>query len=350
VPKRITGKTHVGERRERRPNGDIYIYERITAYNEKTKKTYTVSQKLKGKIKFGTREIIPTRPKKRKGEARMVDASREHTGLTDILEWVGNSSDIDNDVFSSFSEGDAAKIISIARYWIGTGGNTLPRIESWQVMHPLPYREGITEDIYGALFKCVGRNEDGIQHYFSLRAKRLDRSPVLAFDSTTISTYSENQSEARQGFNKDGDGLNTIKLLTLYSVKDSEPLAFAKQPGNVPDVISIENALKQIKCLGLEKPLIVTDNGYHSQDNMMKFASRNMKFLTLVDTNIVWVREMVDALRENLAGMSSTCPFDPTICGATATRMHEFTRFRQRSRNGRTATEVTSSRRSVSMM
>jgi transposase len=339
MAKRITGKTHVGERRERRQNGDIYIYERITAYNEKTKKTYTVSQKLKGKIKSGTQEIIPTRPKKRKGDGGVAEAIRRHTGLTDILEWVGKSSGIDNDVLSSFSEGDAAKILSIARYWIGTSGNTLPRLESWQVMHSLPYREAITEDVYGDLFKAVGSNEDGVQSYFSSRAARLDKSPVLAFDSTTISTYSENQLEARQWFNKDGDGLNTIKLLTLYSVKDREPLAFAKQPGNVPDVISIENAMKQIKCLDLEKPLIVTDNGYYSQENMMKFASRNMKFLTLVDSNIVWVREVVDSLRETLASMSSTCPFDPSVCGATATIMHEFSRVRQRSHNGKVAGE-----------
>jgi len=339
MPKRITGKTHVGERRERRPNGDIYIYERITAYNEKTKKTYTVSQKLKGKIKSGTREIIPTRPKKRKGAGSEVGAVRRHTGLTDILEWVGKSSGIDNDVLSSFSEGDAAKILSIARYWVGTNGNTLPRLESWQIMHSLPYREAITEDIYGDLFKDVGRNEDGVQNYFSSRAARLGKSPVLAFDSTTISTYSENQLEARQGFNKNGDGLNTIKLLTLYSVKDREPLAFAKQPGNVPDVISIENAVKQLKCLNLENPLIVTDNGYYSQGNMMRFASRNMKFLTLVDPNVVWVREAVDALRETLASMSSTCPFDPSVCGASTTRKHEFSRVRQRARNGKAAGE-----------
>ena len=339
MPKRRTGKTHVGERRERRPNGDIYIYERITAYDEKTKKTYTVSQKLKGKIKLGTQEMIPTRPKKRKGERGVLDAIRRHTGLTDILEWVGKASGIDYDVLSSFSEGDAAKILSIARYWIGSGGNTLPRLESWQVTHPLPYREAITEDVYGDLFKDVGRNEDGVQSYFSSRAAHLDKSPVLAFDSTTISTYSENQLEARRGFNKDGDGLNTIKLLTLYSVKDREPLAFAKQPGNVPDVISIENALKQLKCLGLEKPLIVTDNGYYSQENMMKFASRNMKFLTLVDPNVIWVRETVDALRGTLASMSSTCPFDPAVCGATTTRTHEFSRVRRRSRNGKLAGE-----------
>jgi hypothetical protein len=193
--------------------------------------------------------------------------------------------------------------------------------------------------VYGKLFKDVGRNEEGVQHYFSARSAHLDESPVLAFDSTTISTYSENQSEARRGFNKDGDGLNTIKLLTLYSVKDREPICFAKQPGNIPDVISIENTLSQLKCFDLEKTLIVTGNDYYSQKNMMEFALRNVKFLTLVDPNITWVRETVDELRPAIEKMSSTCPFDPTICGATSRRMHQFSRVRRRSRNGKVAGE-----------
>ena len=105
------------------------------------------------------------------------------------------------------------------------------------------------------------------------------------------------------------------------------------------DVISIENALTQLKCFSLEKPLIVTDNGYYSQENMMKFALRNMKFLTLVDPNVTWVREAVDALRETLGSMSSTCPFDPSVCGAMTMRTHEFHQVRQRSRNGKLAGE-----------
>jgi transposase len=339
MSKPVTGKTHVGERREKRPNGDIYIYERVTAYDEKTKKTRNVSQKLKGKIKSGTNEIIPTRPKKGKDAKCSLGTKRQHTGLTDILEWAGKASGIDDDVMLSLSEGDAAKALSIARYWIGTGGNTLPRLESWQIMHPLPYRETISEDVYGNLFKDIGRNEDGVQRYFSCRAMRQSKSPVLAFDSTTISTYSENQSDARRGFNKDGDGLNTIKLLTLYSVKGREPLAFAKQPGNVPDVISIENTIAQLKCFDLKNPLVVTDNGYYSQKNMMEFAIRNVKFLTLVDSNITWVREAVDALRETLAGMSSTCPFDPSVSGATISKMHKYSKVRKRSRNGAIAGE-----------
>lgn len=339
MAKPITGKTHIGERREKRPNGDIYVYERITAYDAEKRKTYTVSQKLKGKIKAGTDELVPTRPKRKKGEEKEIKATRTHTGLTDILKWVGKNSKIDRDLEASFSEGDAQKISSIAQYLLATNGNSLPRLESWQIMHPLPYTEGISEDVYGTLFKNIGRDESGIQNYFSCRARRLGKSAIVAFDSTTVSTYSDNQFEARQGFNKDGDGLDALKLLTLYSVKDREPIAFSKQPGNIPDVISIENALKQLKYLNMESPLIVTDNGYYSQGNMMKFALKNMKFLMLVESNITWIRKVIDSLQDELSLMSSTCPFDPSICGSTASVMHDFTHIRKRSRKEKSAGE-----------
>jgi len=75
------------------------------------------------------------------------------------------------------------------------------------------------------------------------------------------------------------------------------------------------------------------------QKNMLEFALRNVKFLTLVDPNIVWVRDTIDALRATLAEISSTCPFDQSICGATSLRMHQFSRKRQRSSNGKIAGE-----------
>ncbi len=84
-----------------KPLSGVNLYERITAYDEKTKKTVTVSQMLKGKIKAGAQETTSTRPKKRKGEGGFIGAIRQHTGLTDILEWVGKVSRIDDDVLAS---------------------------------------------------------------------------------------------------------------------------------------------------------------------------------------------------------------------------------------------------------
>lgn len=64
----FTGKQHKGIRRETRPNGDVYVYERITAYDPKTQKTKTVQTKLLGKIPAGHTEMIPTRPRKNKND------------------------------------------------------------------------------------------------------------------------------------------------------------------------------------------------------------------------------------------------------------------------------------------
>ena len=326
-------KIHVGQRKQRQKNGDIYILERTTKYDPETKKTLTIAQKLLGKIPAGQTEMIPTRPKRPDGEKASL-TTRKHTGLTDILSHIGKASGIDTHVCEAFPDGGTAeKILSIVRYWVGTGGQTLPRMATWQAMHDLPYPYVMSDDVIGDLFKTIGHDEQGIQDYFRLRASRLDDNAVIAYDSTTQSTYSENLHEARQGFNKDGDGLNTIKLLTLYSVKDREPIAFAKQPGNIPDVISVSNAITQLESLGVPRPLVVTDNGYYSQANMAEFAIRNQKFLTLVDTDVSWVREVIDSLEDELDGADGVCPFDNAICGATLTReKHKLSRIRKRTR------------------
>ena len=225
--RKFQGKIHIGRRVQRQKNGDIYILERTTRYDRATKKTVTVGQRLLGKIVAGTTEMVPTRPKRPDGAAA-GSATRRHTGLTDILEHVGRVSGIDEDVRAAFPHGGVAeKILTVARYWLATGGQTLPRLAAWQAMHPTPYPGTISDDVASDLFKEVGVDEGGVQSYFRARADRLDRDAAVAYDSTTVSTYSENLHEARQGFNKDGDGLDTIKLLTLYSVKDREPIAFA---------------------------------------------------------------------------------------------------------------------------
>ena len=191
----LTGKTHVGIRRETRSNGDVYVYERVTGYDPKTQKTKTLSTRLLGKILAGSTEMIPTRPKKKRSEVieAPVQAVRTHVGLQKILEWAGHESGIDADLQRSFEIGDALKLSSIARYWVATDGDTLPRMESWQVMNPLPYGHPITQDVYGKLFASVGRNESGVQSYFQCRGQRvLSTGLNLALDTTTFSTYSKN--------------------------------------------------------------------------------------------------------------------------------------------------------------
>ena len=182
----LTGKKHVGEVRIRRKNGDIYVYERITAYDPATRKTFTEKKTLKGKILAGSEVMTPTRPKKtgNLNKESGVSACRTRVGLTEILNWVSAESGIGAAVRACFPLGDAQKIETIAQYWIGTDGQTLPRLEKWQLTHQTPYEEGMSEDVCSDLFASVAANESGIQQYFLARSSCYSNErPVIALDT-----------------------------------------------------------------------------------------------------------------------------------------------------------------------
>ncbi len=315
-------------------NGDIYLMERKTQYDPEKKYNRVLSSKLISKIPKGEKNPVPTRPKAAKGhksEAKSgkLSASRVHVGMMDIVDHIGAVSGIDAAVYASTDLGTAQKIISIARYLFASNGQTLPGIQTWQFTHPLPYASGISEDIYHDLFNRIGLDESLQQNFFKERCSLLEGNDAIAYDSTTISTYSENQIDARYGFNKAHDGLKTIKLLTLYSINSRQPIAFTKQPGNLPDVTAIENALNQLSVLGITDAEIVTDNGYYSETNLSEMLQRGFDFITLAKTTLKWIRPEIDKHMEKLGTIHSVCPFDISTHGITVMLMHEFDKVRK---------------------
>lgn len=323
--------------RQPQKNGDIYVIERQTQYDPVKKYNVVLSSRIIGKIPKGKTSVVPTRPKRQAGEKASISnvpdppvkASRRKIGMMDIIDHIGKASGIDDAIFSAADQGTAQKILSLARYLLATNGQSFPGITTWQFTHPLPYEDGLSEDIYHALFEKVGRDESLIQSFFASRLASLGGSALLAYDSTTVSTYSGRISEARFGFNKAHDGLETVKLLSLYSIDTRQPVAFTKQPGNQPDVITIENALKQLQVLGVSNAEIVTDNGYYSEKNLAELLHAHFDFITLIKLNIKWVKKELDIHLDEFRTAGSACPFDINTHGITVMRMQEFSRARK---------------------
>jgi len=315
-------------------NGDTYILERKTLYDPEVKYNRVLSTKLISKIPKGETIPVATRPKRSKNKepaakSRIISAKRMHVGMMDIIEHIGSVSGIDDTVYASTDIGTAQKIISLARYLLATNGQSLPGIQSWQYNHPLPYEDGISEDVYHNLFVQIGRDESLQQEFFRMRCESLPAGDALAYDSSTISVYSENQIEARYGFNKARDGLKTIKLLTLYSIGSRQPIAFTKQPGNLPDVVSVTNAIKQLSALGVNTTEIITDNGYYSERNFSDLLLAGFDFITLAKTNIKWIKPEIDKQMEALDDFKSLCPYDHTTHGVSVVLMHTFEKSRK---------------------
>jgi transposase len=334
LPKKASSEIKIRIIRDKQKNGDIYVYERKTLYDPTKKYNKVLSSNLLHKIPKDTLAPVPTRPKRAPFDkilenAGQLTASRKHTGMMDVISYIGKSSGIDDGIYANTDIGTAKKIISLAQYLLATNGQTLPGILTWQFNHPIPYEEGITEDIYHDLFVQIGRDESLQQNFFASRAADITDRAVLAYDSTSLSTYSCNQIEARYGYNKAGDGLKIIKQLTLYSIETRQPIAFTKQPGNLPDVITVENALKQLSVIGLGNAEIITDNGYYSESNLSALFLASFDFITLVKTNIKWIKAELISHIDVFGKMSNICPFDAETHGITVMLMREFEKVRK---------------------
>lgn len=316
MPRPYVGGITTRIQRVRQPNGDIYVYERKFEYVKALKKTVDRGKKLLGKIPAGstTGEMVPTRKLNRKKPTK-VQAELKKIGLSDLLEWVGRQSGVIKDLQESFPEETAKKIDTIARYWVANHAGRLSRMEHWQMLHKVPCETILDKANYHNLFEEIGYSEASIQSLFKSRADRCPKKSALALDSTTISTYSTNIKCARQGFNKDGDGLDTVKLVCLFSLDREEPIAFSRQPGNLSDIAGIQEAIKQFKGLDIKDLQLVTDRGYTSWDNVYKLLKSHTKFLTAISIDLKQIQEILEKNRSEINKMSNTCPWEYNIKG-----------------------------------
>lgn len=335
MPRKASGLPAVKRVEKVQKNGDTYVYEVTTKYNPEKRYNEHVSSVLLGRKLPGSQEIVPTRPRKKPSSATdKVSASRMNVGVTDILSWIGKESGIDKDLYASADKGTAQKLISIARFWMANPDKSIRRIEEWQINHQIPYEDGLSEDTCYLLMKDLGYNTAVSQNYFIQRASHVSSKASIAVDTTTISSYSENLNDVRYGYNKDGNGLATVKLLTLFSTENHQPIAFMRQPGNIPDVISVINTLKQLSVLGMNKPLVVLDGGFFSDDNIYTFMESHTKFLMRGSLNGRWIRPELEEVIDTMETPSNGCPYDSNVYGATRMITLVFTSSRHYTRNG----------------
>lgn len=337
MPRKASGKLRIDHIQRKQDNGDIYVYEVISKYNPEKKYNQQISSKLLGKIPAGSDKMIATRPRKKKeplSENTYPGAIRCSVGTMEILDWVGKASGIDEDLLAAADKGTALKLISIARFWTANPDKTIRRIEEWQINHRIPYADGLSEDSCYLLMKELGQDASTSQRYFHFRATHASSRASVAVDTTTISSYSDYLNDVRYGYNKDGNGLPAIKLLTLYSTKDQQPVAFSRQPGNIPDVISVQNALKQLSVLNMEKPLVVLDGGFFSESNILEFIHAHTKVLMRAQPDCKWILPELEAVYDSMETPSNVCPFDSNVYGISKRISHVFETERKRTRNG----------------
>lgn len=306
MPRKATGKIMVSQFRRVQKNGDIYVFERKQRYNPEKGYTEQLSSRLIGKIPAGGDTLVETRPRGKKSpdskEAPLESAAAKTSILNamDLLEWAGAQSGIDDTIRASTDLTTAQKILSIARFWAMNPGREISRIENWQLSHLVPYREGLTSEECGAFLEEIGRNEKVRERYFSLYAGQMPTKTCVAVVSTAISSFLEDLSPAGYGDDTRDTYPAAVRLITFICPENRQPVAFVRLEGDLPDALEVTSAVRRMDALGLDRPLVVLEAAYFSEENILTLIQNDTKFLMQGHMDTAWILSEYERCKEKL--------------------------------------------------
>ena len=140
------------------------------------------------------------------------------------------------------------------------------RFAKWNATHWHPFLENIPSQRASEAFQSI--SDESIQRFFKLQGKRRCDNEYLAYDSTSISSYSQRLNQVRYGKNKEDEHLAQVNLLLLFGEQSRLPFYYRKVAGNITDVKTVERLLDELDMYELKKTKLVMDRGFYSENNL----------------------------------------------------------------------------------
>ena len=294
-------------------SGITYAYESISWW-DKEKKQSRSTRRLIGRVDEESGEIMLTDGRCRKedsgnqeqikikrGRVASLSVSRQFYGATYLLDKIGEKIGIIDDLRACFPN-NYKMIQSIAYFLILEENNPLFRFSRWGRLHRHPYGDDIASQRSSELFS--GITEEQKHNFFRLQGRRRSQDEYWAYDSTSISSYSECINQVRHGKNKDNDRLPQINLLLLFGEKSNLPFYYRKLAGNIPDVKTMRVLLRDLDVLGYPKVKLVTDRGFYSADNVNGLYQNHIMFLISASTSLSFVKRAIESVKETICDWS----------------------------------------------
>jgi transposase len=274
-------------------SGITYAYRAAYHWDSSIKQSRS-KRTLIGRVDEKTGKIVPTDGRCRKDktpkEAKVTSkkpplptgndftaiSTRKFYGATYLLDAIGKKLGLTDDLKMCFPE-TWKQILSVAYYLITQDKCPLYRFEKWGLIHKHPYGADIPSQRSSELFASI--TEDQKIAFFRLRGKRRIENEYWAYDTTSISSYSETLSQIQDGKNKEDDKLPQINLAFIFGEQSGLPFYYRKLAGNIPDVKTVNQLLYDLDVFGFSKVKLVMDRGFYSQDNINGLYRERIKFL-----------------------------------------------------------------------
>ena len=287
-------------------NGTTYVYESEN-YWDREKKQSRSRRVCVGKLddagnfvpsaRFSkpVPESVAAAPKR--GPVPAIHTRRLYYGATYLLDQIGLKLGIIADLKECFP-GSYRQMLSIVYYLILEDNASMMRFEKWGETHRHPFGENIPSQRSSELFQSI--TDESRHHFFVLQGRRRLDKEYLAYDISTISSYSQCLKQVVYGKNKENDKLPQLNLALVFGQESNLPFYYRKLSGNIPDVVTLKTLLADLAVLGFNKLSLVLDRGFYSEPNINALFRDHMKFILAASTSLKMIRRELDKVKDEL--------------------------------------------------
>lgn len=288
-------------------SGLTYAYESFS-YWDKEKKQSRAKRKLIGRVN-DKGEIVATdgrcrKDKKPKSEAK-PPTTRSFYGASYLLDSIAEKLGLRKALKKCFGD-NHKQILSIAYYLILEDNAALYRFEKWSTLHKHPYDKDISSQMSSKLFASI--TEESKIQFFKEWSKHKAKDEFWAYDTTSISSYSEQLKQVQYGYNKENDKLAQLNLAIVFGEKSNLPYYYRKLAGNIPDSKTLTHLLSDMKQLEFPKLKLLMDRGFYSKDNISELFEGHIKFLVSTRMSLSFIKSKLEDIYDDFSSYNNYLP------------------------------------------
>jgi len=195
-----------------------------------------------------------------------------------LLDHVLKKYDVESTLKYAFPE-EFKEIATLAKYMV-CEGNVYYYCEDWCDKTFTGLSNGISSQRASGICKAIQYEKKN--KFFQRWIYAREREEYLAYDVTSISSYSTGNDQVEWGYNRDEEKLPQINLGMIFGETTKIPVYYSIYPGSIPDKSYLDYMLRDTKEIGIKCSKFVMDKGFFTESNIKKLAKETLRFIVSV--------------------------------------------------------------------
>ena len=215
----------------------------------------------------------------------------------------------------AFGEEDAQALLALA-IWQACTGDAQYLAENWLDTRPLSdaiHEFDFSSPSLSEFMENVGQAQTLQREFYKRWLAACGYPSSIVYDTTSISTYSENLDMAEWGYNRDKESLQQVNWAMAVTAQTGIPLTCRLLSGSISDVRTLLLTGELLNEYGLKEFYYSLDRGFFSNSNLAAMLEQGISFLIRVPFTTNQSKQLLKQHHKKLQSIQSSIEFSGRI-------------------------------------